>query len=98
MWVNCEMSDVIQSGAPKHNAILPESHINSPCNIGVNKKKIRKAYMSVKWILVKYIWHACTVDHNATIERNPVQLQILTWEDVFDIVSWKVSWRRISVM
>lgn len=52
MWVNCEMSDVIQSGAPKHNAILPESHINSPCNIGVNKKKIRKAYMSVKWILV----------------------------------------------
>lgn len=43
MWVNCEMSDVIQSGAPKHNAILPESHINSPCNIGVNKRKIRKA-------------------------------------------------------
>lgn len=43
--------------------------------------------MSIKWILVKHVWLTWTMDHNATLEKNPVQPQILTWEDVFDIVS-----------
>ena len=50
--VNCDMSDMIQSEIPKHNATSSKSHINSPCNNGINKKTIRKACMSIKWVLV----------------------------------------------
>lgn len=25
--------------------------------------------MSTRWILVKYIWHTCTVHYNATIQK-----------------------------
>lgn len=49
MWI---VSDVIQSEIPKHNATSPKSHVNNPCNNGINKRTIRKACMFIKWVPV----------------------------------------------